>query len=94
MPAGQESQARTVGNWILEQPIGSGSFALVWKARHAQTGRPAAVKEINTDKLNRKLQESLASEIDVMERMSHQNVVGMLDLLKVCVSSGTGIPTY
>ena len=74
---------RVVGNWVLEQPIGSGSFALVWRAHHAQSGALAAVKEINTDKLNRKLQESLASEISVLEQTKHTNLVGLLDLLKV-----------
>lgn len=63
--------------------IGQGSFAIVWKARHTVTGALAAVKEINTDKLNRKLQESLNSEIAVLQRVKHVNIVGLLDLFKV-----------
>lgn len=74
---------RTVGSWALETPIGSGSFALVWKAVHVQSGTVAAVKEINTDKLNRKLQESLASEISVLEQTKHDNIIRLLDLIKV-----------
>lgn len=62
--------------------IGQGSFAIVWKARHTVTGALAAVKEINTDKLNRKLQESLNSEIAVLQRVKHVNIVGLLDLFK------------
>lgn len=56
---------------------------MVWRARHATTGAPAAVKEINTDKLNKKLQESLASEVAVLSQTKHRNIVGLLDLLKV-----------
>jgi serine/threonine-protein kinase ULK/ATG1 len=74
---------RTVGQWVLEQEIGSGSFAVVWRARHATTGDRAAVKEINTDKLNKKLYESLASEVAVLDQTQHDNIVRLLDLLKV-----------
>eukprot|EP00798_Chlamydomonas_sp_ICE-L_P022284 gene22284-29361_t len=73
---------RIVGNWELEQPIGSGSFAVVWRAHHIRTGKMAAVKEINTDKLNRKLQESLASEIAVLQQVQQRNIVGFQDLIK------------
>ena len=75
--------ARCVGSWVLEGELGRGSFAVVWRARHATTGAPAAVKEINTDKLNKKLQESLASEVAVLSQTKHRNIVGLLDLLKV-----------
>jgi len=80
MAAGEQ---RCVGNWLLEGELGRGSFAVVWRARHATSGAPAAVKEINTDKLNKKLQESLASEVAVLSQTKHRNVVGLLDLLKV-----------
>ncbi|KIY95997.1 unc51-like kinase [Monoraphidium neglectum] len=73
---------RCVGSWIIEGELGRGSFAVVWRARHATTGAPAAVKEINTDKLNKKLQESLASEVAVLSQTKHRNIVGLLDLLK------------
>ena len=75
---------RLVGDWALEQEIGAGSFAVVWRARHASSGAPAAVKEINTEKLNRKLQESLASEVAVLDQASHANIVRLLDHLTVC----------
>lgn len=74
---------RTVGQWALEMIIGSGSFAVVWKARHLVTGAESAVKEIATDRLNKKLQESLASEIAVLEQTKHRNIVCMLDIVKV-----------
>ena len=86
--AEQQPHQRAVGSWILEGELGRGSFAVVWRARHAETGALAAVKEINTERLNKKLQESLASEVAVLSETKHRNVVGLLDLLKVCRLSG------
>ncbi|KXZ54358.1 hypothetical protein GPECTOR_5g439 [Gonium pectorale] len=79
MPA---SSSRRVGQWEVQEVVGSGSFAIVWKARHASTGQPAAVKEILADRLNKKLQESLESEIATLQRLHHANIVGLLDLVK------------
>lgn len=73
---------RFVGNWQLETPIGSGSFAVVWRAKHKDTAVVAAVKEIHTAKLTGKLQASLASEVSVLQRTSHGNLVGLLDIVK------------
>ena len=74
---------RAVGDWLLEQQIGAGSFAVVWKSRHVHSGQLAAIKEINIDNLNKKLQESLASEISVLQRTRHANVVQLLDIFRV-----------
>ena len=71
-----------LGCWQLEQQIGVGSFAVVWKARHAEDGRPAAVKEIRTEKLNKKLLESLESEVAVLRRLSSAHIVSLFDVEK------------
>ena len=63
-------EGKQVDQWTLTEVIGHGSFAKVWKAYHRETGEEAAIKEIATERLNRKLQESLASEIAVMQRVS------------------------
>lgn len=69
--------------WELQEQIGKGSFAVVWKAQHRSDGRLAAVKEISTEKLNSKLQESLESEVAVLLRAKHQNIVKLYDVLSV-----------
>lgn len=33
-----------LGEWVLEEPLGRGGFAVVWRARHATSGRRAALK--------------------------------------------------
>jgi len=81
-----EASCREAGDWRLEKEIGSGSFAKVWKATHKHTQQAAAVKEINMEKLNKKLQESLASEVAVLNHTQHKNIVGLLDLIRVGAS--------
>ena len=75
-------QQRSVGDWALGSLLGSGSFAVVWKAHHRLTGQPAAVKEINLNKLNAKLRQSLESEVSILTRIQHPNVVGLYEVLE------------
>jgi serine/threonine protein kinase len=49
----------------------------------------AAIKEINIDNLNKKLQESLASEISVLQHTKHKNVVQLLDIFRVGYCTST-----
>ena len=87
MSGGDEAPAgggRSAGEWLLQGELGAGSFARVWRAMHRGSGQVAAVKEINLEKLNRKLQESLASEVAVLNAArGHPHIVGLLDLIRV-----------
>ena len=78
---------RLVGDYLLQQQIGSGSFADVWKAVHKGTGDIVAIKEIATDKLNRKLRQSLDSEVSILRRISHRNIVQLYTVIEVRPSS-------
>lgn len=75
--------ARFVGEWVLTQNIGAGSFAVVWKARHAVTGQIVAIKEISTDKLNKKLRQSLETEVSILKQITHRNIVQLLEVIEV-----------
>ena len=74
---------RTVGEWVISTHIGSGSFAIVWKARHRLTGQESAIKEIALDKLNSKLRQSLESEVSILKRINHDNIVKLLEVFEV-----------
>lgn len=63
--------------------IGAGSFAIVWRARHLDTGAEAAIKEINLAKLNAKLRQSLESEVSILKRVRHENIVTLLEVIEV-----------
>ncbi|KAI7842712.1 hypothetical protein COHA_003643 [Chlorella ohadii] len=73
---------RTVGAWALGSHIGAGSFAIVWRARHVHTGQEAAVKEIALSKLNAKLRQSLESEVAILKRIRHENIVQLLEVIE------------
>lgn len=74
---------RLVGDWAIGTHIGSGSFAIVWRAKHRLTGQEAAVKEIALDKLNGKLRQSLESEVSILKRINHDNIVKLLEVFEV-----------
>ena len=78
-----DTTPRRVANWVLQEKIGRGSFAVVWKAIHADTGNCVAVKEISTDRLNKKLKQSLESEVSILKQIRHQNIVRLEDVVEV-----------
>ncbi|KAL4427734.1 hypothetical protein ABPG75_001832 [Micractinium tetrahymenae] len=85
-PPPQQQEAtggqRLVGRWALSTHIGAGSFAIVWRARHVDTGAEAAIKEINLSKLNSKLRQSLESEVSILKRVRHGNIVTLLEVIE------------
>ena len=75
-----------IGEYIVTQQIGAGSFAVVWKAHHKQhPGFQVAIKEIATERLNKKLQESLRSEIAILQRTDHPNIICLHDIVEVSI---------
>ncbi|KAH0458551.1 hypothetical protein IEQ34_013866 [Dendrobium chrysotoxum] len=73
---------KVVGDYMFGRQIGSGSFSVVWLARHRVNGVEVAVKEIVMDKLSKKLQESLLSEIVILKRIKHPNIIAMHDIIE------------
>ncbi|CAI0471177.1 unnamed protein product, partial [Linum tenue] len=74
---------RVVGDYMVGRQIGSGSFSVVWHARHRVHGTEVAIKEIVTGRLNKKLQESLMSEIFILKRINHPNIISLHDIIEV-----------
>ncbi|WCJ28364.1 Serine/threonine-protein kinase ATG1c [Euphorbia peplus] len=76
-------RGRIVGDYLVGRQIGSGSFSVVWHARHRIHGTEVAIKEIATGRLNKKLQESLMSEIYILKRINHPNIICLHDIIEV-----------
>ncbi|XP_038701963.1 serine/threonine-protein kinase ATG1c-like isoform X2 [Tripterygium wilfordii] len=74
---------RVVGDYLVGRQIGSGSFSVVWLARHRVHGAEVAIKEIATSRLNKKLQESLMSEIFILKRINHPNIIRLHDIIEI-----------
>ncbi|MFS7943436.1 putative protein kinase Group-Pl-3 family [Helianthus anomalus] len=75
-------RVRSVGDYVVGKQIGSGSFSVVWHARHKIHGTEVAIKEINTGKLNKKLEDSLMSEIDILRNINHPNIIRLHEMIK------------
>lgn len=80
---GSTASSRAVGDYMLHERIGSGSFADVWRAEHRVTRNVVAIKEIATDRLNRKLRQSLESEVSILKRISHRNIVQLHTVIEM-----------
>ncbi|KAL5809239.1 hypothetical protein ACOSQ3_029930 [Xanthoceras sorbifolium] len=76
-------RGRVVGDYLVGRQIGSGSFSVVWHARHRVHGTEVAIKEIVTGRLNKKLQDSLMSEIFILKRINHPNIIRLHDIIEV-----------
>ncbi|WP_437902705.1 serine/threonine-protein kinase [Sorangium sp. So ce327] len=64
------------GEYILEGFIARGGCGVVYGARHAQSGRPAAVKVLSEAVAHsRRVVDRFAREIDVLRSISHPNIV-------------------
>ncbi len=81
-----DSNLRSVASWDLQQKAGSGSFAIVWKAMHKETGKVVAIKEISTDRLNKQLKQSLESEVSILKQIRHKNIVHLEDVVEVSLT--------
>ena len=73
--------SKTVGNYIIDGKIGSGSYAQVFKGIHKVTGELYAVKVIAKEKLgnDERLYTNLESEILIMRDYIHVNVVRLFE---------------
>lgn len=94
-PSAPQPQSRTkvVAGYALQQKLGSGSFAIVYKgiklqpeANHAgnASSNYAAIKAINrtSDKLTPKVLQNLEVEISILRTYRHRNIVCMHDVQK------------
>ncbi|KAI7870051.1 kinase-like domain-containing protein [Spinellus fusiger] len=69
----------TVGDYVVSESIGQGSFAIVYKAQHKSSHRTVAIKSVSRSKLTKKLQENLESEISILKAIRHDHIVGLIE---------------
>ncbi|KAG8096613.1 hypothetical protein GUJ93_ZPchr0013g35936 [Zizania palustris] len=73
---------RRVGEYVLVRQIGSGAYARVWLGRHFTRGTEVALKEIAVERLSSKLRESLLSEVDILRRIRHPNIIALHESIR------------
>jgi len=71
-----QKKRREVGVYYIDQKIGSGTFAKVYKCTHKTNSKVYAMKVIDKRKIGKnKLQANLELEISIMARFRHNNLV-------------------
>ncbi|GAA5796108.1 hypothetical protein HPULCUR_001477 [Helicostylum pulchrum] len=80
----QQTSMDNVGDYIVKEKIGQGSFATVYKAQHKLTNQTVAVKSVRRSKLTKKLLENLESEISILTAIRHDHIVGLIELMEFC----------
>ncbi|CAN6471615.1 unnamed protein product [Victoria cruziana] len=76
------NRGRVIGDYRVCEQVGSGSFSVVWRATHRITGSEFAIKEIQMQRLTKKLQESLLSEIVILRKINHPNIIRLHDIIE------------
>ena len=79
----QLAAGRRIGDYAVGRQIGSGSFSVVWEGRHLVDGNVVAIKKIAMARLSKKLQDSLMSEIIILRKINHPNIIRFIDMIEV-----------
>lgn len=68
-------------SYKINREIGKGSFAVVHLATGIHDKMEYAVKIINTNKLKGRLLDNLSTEISLLKKLKHKNVVNLVDIV-------------
>lgn len=72
-----------IKDYRVDQQIGKGSFAVVFKAFNVHSSSPVAIKSIFRSKLtNKKILENLSIEIKILKTVKHPHIVSLIDCVQ------------
>jgi serine/threonine protein kinase len=70
---------RQLGQYTLEEKIGSGGMGSVYRARHAFLRRPTAVKMLNADDVSADSLARFEREVQLTSQLCHPNTIAVYD---------------
>ena len=68
-----------IDGYEIEQLLGRGAFASVWRGTQLSTGRPVALKIIRMDLATKVVFERFAREVEAMGRLHHPHIADIYD---------------
>ncbi len=71
---------KKIGEYVLEEKIGSGAFGEVYRATNVTTKEVFAIKMLNRTKMSSKVRSYLDREIEIIQKVNDDNVVKLKDL--------------
>jgi len=67
-------------NYELKEKLGEGSYGVVWRVKHKQTGLRRAMKKIiKNPKSANESEFTILNEIDILKRMDHPNILKIFE---------------
>jgi len=74
---------KKVGKYSLVKYLGSGQFGDVYLGEDGKTNEKYAVKIIQKSKINNQtLKDMLKSEVSIMQKMNHPNIIHLYDFME------------
>ena len=76
----KKEYSKKLGNYILNEKIGIGTFSKVTKAIHTLTGEKVAVKILDKSKIKDNIDiERITREIEILKSISHPNITQLYE---------------
>lgn len=79
----QPEEGKQIGDYLLEKFLAAGSYGRAFKSKNVKTGEIVCVKKIPKSKLASPIEKQMfTSEIKIMRKFSHENIIRLYDLLE------------
>jgi len=74
-----EIEAKQLGQYTIEEKLGSGAMGVVYKGRHAMLRRPTAIKMLDVDRVNDASIERFSREVQITCQLNNPSTVAIYD---------------